>query len=387
MQRPIYLDYNATTPVDPTVLEALLPYLQGSYGNPSSSEHEYGWQAAQAVERARGQCARLIGAEPRSIIFTSGATESNNLALLGFLRHRRKELPEGSPAPHLITTSVEHKAVLDVAAHLKSEGFEVTLLPVDSEGRVHSEQVMAALQPNTAMVSIMFGQNEIGSINPIKDIGQALPDHVIFHVDAAQAAGRTPIDVDTMGIDLLSVSGHKIYGPKGVGYLYIRRGIEIEPLFFGGGQERGLRPGTLNTAGIVGLGTACEICQKEMPTEIERLTKLRDRFIDRVLSSVPSARLNGHRHERLISNASFSFSNLSSDVFALGLRGVAVSAGSACSLGQPSHVLASIGLPTPLARSTIRFGLGRFTTENDLDVAFEAILNMIQESERRQIHL
>ncbi len=387
MERPIYLDYNATTPVDPSVLESMLPYLREDFGNPSSTEHAYGWQASQAVEKARVACAQLLGAEARTIVFTSGATEANNLALFGVMRlalSQNKSTEAKNNRPHLITTAVEHKAVLDVAHQAEKEGAEVTYLPVDADGRVSADQVRKALRPTTRLVSVMFGQNEIGSINPIGEIGAILPDDVIFHVDAAQAAGRVPIDVNALNIDLLSVSGHKLYAPKGVGFLYVRQNIELLPLQFGGGQEHGVRPGTLNVPGVVGLGVACDICQREMTSETERLRLLRDQFIDRVLNAIPTAHLNGHRRERLVSNISFSFSELSADAFAFSLSGLAVSAGSACSQGAPSHVLAAIGLPTARARATIRFGIGRFTKENDLNVALAKILEMVRESAARQ---
>ncbi len=380
MAKPIYLDYNATTPIDPQVFEAMLPYLRDDFGNASSTEHAYGWAAAQAVEKARQQCASLINAENRSIIFTSGATEANNLAIFGALRAARPRLAK----PHFVTTAIEHKAVLDVARQLEVEGFDITIVAVDEFGQVSAEKILAAIKPMTCLVSVMFGQNEIGTVNPIAEIGHRLPDSVLFHVDAAQAIGREVIDVEAMGIDLLSASGHKFYAPKGSGYLYIRRDVEIEPIQFGGGQERGLRPGTLNVANIVALGVASQICQIHLAEERERLRALRDQFILKVLSSVPTARLNGHPTARLVSNISFSFSGLSADVFALGLPDLAVSAGSACSMGAPSHVLAAIRLPLEHARSTLRFGIGRFTTAADLDLAYDRILAMVKESDRRK---
>lgn len=388
MEKPIYLDYNATTPVDPGVLEVMLPFLRENFGNPSSNEHAYGWQAAMAVGQARQACASLIGADADSVVFTSGATEANNLALLGVIRRALADASAGTHSrPHLITTAVEHKAVLDVAKQLEIEGAEVTYLSVNSYGQVSPEQIQKALLPNTKLVSVMFGQNEIGSINPIADIGAILPDEVLFHVDAAQAVGRCPVDVNAMNIDLLSVSGHKLYAPKGVGFLYLRQGVELQPLQFGGGQENGIRPGTLNVASIVGLGQACEICAREMTAETARLAGLRDQFISQVLETMPTAILNGHPTQRLTSNISFSFDGLSADVFALGLHGLAVSAGSACSRGAPSHVLAAIGLPTKLARATVRFGIGRFTTEKDLAVAYDRLLKLTKESEHRELEL
>jgi cysteine desulfurase len=380
MQRPIYLDYNATTPVDPAVLEAMLPFLRENFGNASSTEHSYGWQAAKAVEIARISCAKIIGATASSIVFTSGATEANNLALLGVLRPFLREKSK----PHLVTTAVEHKAVLDVAHALEKEGVDVTYLPVDEYGRVTAAQVKSALTPATRMVSVMFGQNEIGSINPIGDIGALLPDDVIFHVDAAQTVGKMPIDVSALGVDLLSASGHKFYAPKGIGFLYVARNVEVAPQLFGGGQEHGLRPGTLNVASIVALGKAAELCLHEMSSETDRLRLLRDEFIARIKSALPTVRLNGHPTERLVSNMSFTFDDLSADIFALGLPGIAVSAGSACAKGATSHVLKAIGLDESHANATLRIGIGRFTTANDLDIAFARILDMVKESERRR---
>ncbi|MCB0350201.1 MAG: cysteine desulfurase [Bdellovibrionales bacterium] len=382
MNRPIYLDYNATTPTDPEVLEAMLPYFKEAFGNASSNSHSYGWEASQAVETARKQVSELIEAKPKNIVWTSGATESNNLALFSIIR---PYLKRGEPV-HLITTLIEHKAVLDVARELESEGCLVTYLKPDQFGQISAESVAQAITPHTKLVSIIMGQNEIGTLNPIKEIGQFTKSkNILFHVDAAQALGKTLISVDEMNIDLLSASGHKIYAPKGIGFLYVRDQIQLEPMLFGGAQECGLRPGTLNVPGIVAFGKACEICTQNMSTEILRLTKLRDQFIEKVESAVSSAKLNGHRTARLYSNASFSFEGLSADVFALGLSGLAVSSGSACSQGAPSHVLEAIGLPPALARATVRFGIGRFTTEAELDTAASKIIKMIEKNKALSI--
>lgn len=377
MNRPIYLDYNATTPVDPEVLEVMLPYLREAFGNPSSVTHSYGWEANRAVDKAREQVAELIAAKPKNIIWTSGATESNNLAIIGAMR---PYLSRGEKA-HMITSLVEHKAVLDVAKALQEEGAEVTYLRPDYLGQVSAASVAAAIRPETRLISLIMGQNEIGTINPIAEIGRIAKTHkILFHVDGAQSVGKIPLSVGDMGIDFLSASGHKIYAPKGIGFLYARHGLELNPLFFGGSQEQGLRPGTLNVPGIVGFGHACGICHKTMATEIARLTDMRDRFIKNVLTAVPTARLNGHPVQRLYSNISFSFGGLSADVFALGLSGLAVSSGSACSGGAASHVLAAIDLPEDLARATVRFGIGRFTTEKDLTIALEKIVAMIEKN-------
>lgn len=396
MNKPIYLDYNATTPIDPAVLDAMLPYLRESFGNASSSSHSYGWEASQAIEKARLQVTKLISAPPdntsqstsktthsrtvipKTVIWTSGATESNNLALLGVLKTYLFNNPlNKKEKAHLITTQVEHKAILEVAAALEKIGLEVTYLAPDKFGRITPKQVQSALKPYTRLISIIMGQNEIGTINPIGDIGAVAKEHnVLFHVDGAQTVGKLPIDVNEMNIDLLSASGHKLYAPKGTGFLYARAGLELTPLMYGGSQEYGLRPGTVNVASVVALGAACEICFNKMSEETARLTHLRDQFIQRVLEQVPSARLNGHPTERLCSNVSFSFEGLSPDVFALGLSGLAISSGSACTSGAPSHVLAAIGMPPSLANATIRFGIGRFTTQQDLDIAAEKIVSM-----------
>jgi cysteine desulfurase len=373
--RPVYLDYNATTPLDPSVLEAMLPYFQSAFGNPSSTSHNYGWEAQMAVEKARKQVATLLHCQPKEIFWTSGATESNNLALYGVLQ---KPLAQGLRT-HLITSAVEHKAIHEVAKAIESLGAEVTFLPVDSYGQVSPQEVEAAIQPHTRLISIIAGQNEIGTINPLREIGAiARKNQILFHVDAAQAVGKMPLDLNELSIDLLSASGHKMYGPKGIGFLFVRKGVELTPLFQGGAQEQGLRPGTLNVPAIVGLGQACEIFSRTMHEEIPRLSAMRDLFIETVLAQIPTVRLNGHRTERLYSNISLSFEDLSSDVFALGLSGLAVSTGSACSAGAPSHVLPAIGLSEPLSRSTIRLSIGRFTKPEDLHFAAEKLKTMVQ---------
>ncbi len=388
LEKPIYLDYNATTPVDPCVLEAMLPYFRDSFGNPSSTTHSHGWEAKLAVENARKSATRLLGAaDPNSIVWTSGATESNNLAIQGvlgpFLDHKT--------AAHLITTQTEHKASLDVAHALERRGLEVTFLKPNRFGQVSPELVMSAIRPHTKMISIIHANNEIGTINPVSSIGpEARRRGILFHVDAAQSAGKIPIDVEKSAIDLLSVSGHKIYGPKGVGFLFVAPHVTkanlLTGLLYGGSQERGLRPGTLNVPGIVGLGRACEICFERINEEPQKLANMRDQFIAEVLDRVSkagaksniSAQLNGHPKDRVYSNISLSFHGLSSDVFALGLSRIAVSAGSACAAGEPSHVLAAIGLPEILAHATVRIGIGRFTTPEDLQVALEQIEAMVE---------
>lgn len=367
--KSIYFDYNATTPVDPEVLKAMQNYLECDFGNPASQSHSFGWAAEAGVNKAREQVATLIGALPSEIIFSSGATESNNLAILGVLK------AAGLGPHHLITTRVEHKAVLNVCEEAERLGHSVTYLPVDNMGCVSAKDVEQAMQPSTRLVSVMMGNNEIGSLNPIRDIGRLCKERgVYFHTDAAQTAGKIPIDVDAMGIDLLSISAHKMYGPKGAGALYVRGKnpeVQISSIFFGGTQEKGLRPGTLNVPGIVGLGAACEICRVFMEDECARLSKWQERLIEGVLKASPYARLNGPRENRLCSNLSFSFESVSSDLLAMGLRGIALSSGSACtsSSASPSHVLKAIGHSDDLARATLRIGLGRFTTESDIEFA------------------
>ncbi len=374
--RPIFLDHNATTPLDPQVLELMLPYLREEFGNPASSSHSYGWKAKAAVEKARKQVAAVLGADSKDIIFTSGATESNNMAILGLCQKWRGE------KSHLITSAVEHKAVLQVCQVAADMGAELTVLPVDSEGLVRMEDLKAAIQPNTKLVSIMAANNEIGVINSISEIGKLCKEKgILFHTDAAQAFGKVPLDVKAMNIDLLSISGHKIYGPKGVGALFINRSKEEalpHNICFGGEQECGIRPGTLNVPGIVGLGAASEIALACMESENLRLQQYRDLMIDKILGEVPIARLNGSKKLRLCNNLSFSFEGLNSDIFSLGLSGLAISSGSACtsSSAQPSHVLMALGHSVPLARATVRIGLGRHTTLEEVEKATDKIIQM-----------
>lgn len=381
MERPIYLDYNATTPTDPLVTEAMLPYLKEKYGNASSTSHAYGWEASQAVSLAREQVASLINCEPSEIYFTSGATESNNLAIQGVIL----PLLLKGEKPHLITSLIEHKAVVDVAEALEKYGAQVTYLKPDPEGRISPQQVLEALRPETKLISLFYGQNEIGSINPVAEITQALSEKkkdqkFLFHTDAAQVVGKHPVDLSQLDIDLLSASGQKIYGPKGVGFLYIKKDIkdDISPLMYGGSQESGIRPGTLNVPGIVGLGKACELCEKALSTELPRLQAFQKRLIEEVTALSPETIiLNGPRVGRLCSNVSFSFKNLSSDLFALGLSGLAVSSASACSAGAPSHVLSALGHDEALSRSTLRIGLGRYTEESDIDLVIQKVSGLL----------
>jgi cysteine desulfurase len=367
LQLPIYLDNNATTRTDPRVVQAMLPYFTEHYGNAASRNHLFGRIAEEAVERAREQVAGLIGASPKEIIFTSGATESDNLALKGVAgMYRRK-------GNHLVTVQTEHKAVLDVCKRLERDGFTVTYLPVDRFGQVTPEQVAAALTERTILVSVMAANNEVGTLQPIRAIGALCKERdVLFHTDAVQAVGKVPLDVEEMGIDLLSISAHKMYGPKGAGALYVRRRnprVRLEPLFDGGGHEGGLRSGTLAVPNLVGLGVACDLCRQEMAAEAERLTALRERLRQGIMDGLSDVTLNGHPTERLPGNLNLSFAYVHGDALMVDLRNVAISSGSACTYAslEPSYVLRALGVSDDLARSSIRFGLGRFTTTEEID--------------------
>ncbi len=370
---PIYLDYQATTPVDPRVLAAFVPYFTEKFGNPHSRNHSHGWVAEEAVEKAREQVAALIGADPREVIFTSGATESNNLSLKGVMRfHKEKK-------NHLITAVTEHKCVLDSARHLEMEGIEVTYLPVQKNGLIDLKQLEAAITPKTALVSIMAVNNEIGVIQPLAEIGALCRSKgVYFHTDAAQAAGKIPLDVEAMKIDLMSISGHKIYGPKGIGALYVRRKprVRLEALIHGGGQERGMRSGTLPTPLCVGLGEACEIARKEMPEETKRLTMLRDRLYHGITSQLSDVVLNGEGAPQIPGNLNLSFAYVEGEGLMMGIKELSVSSGSACTSAslEPSYVLRALGVEEEMAHTSIRFGLGRFTTVEEVDFAVEQVV-------------
>jgi cysteine desulfurase len=374
---PIYLDYHATTPVDPSVLKAMLPYFCDRFGNAASRSHKFGWDADAAVERAREQAASLIGASGNEIIFTSGATESNNLAIKGVL-HAHADRPR-----HVITTAIEHKSVLDTCRSLAAAGCRVTCLPVDTAGRVDPDDVRRAIAADTVLVSIMAANNEVGAIQPLAEIGAITRERgVLLHSDAAQAAGKIPLDVKTLGVDLLSFTAHKMYGPKGVGALYIRRRarVALAPILEGGGQERGLRSGTLNVPGIVGLGRAAEINAAELPVESARLGALRDRLYEALRTKVSGVGLNGSLERRLPHNLSVHFTGVAGESILLAVDDIALSSGSACSSGtvEPSYVLKACGIEDDLALSSIRFGLGRFTTEEEIDYAVEKVSAVIQ---------
>jgi cysteine desulfurase len=375
---PIYMDNQATTAVDPRVLEAMLPYFSEKFGNAASRNHEFGWKAEEAVENARAQIARLIRASPREIVFTSGATESDNLAIKGVAEASREK------GNHIITQVTEHKAVLDACKRLEKSGWDVTYLTVASDGRVSVDDLRSAITPKTVLISIMYANNEIGVIQPIAEIGKiAKEKKIVFHVDGVQAVGKIPVDVQKDGIDLLSISAHKIYGPKGAGALYVRRKdprVEVAAIIDGGGHERGMRSGTLNVPGIVGLGKACEICQKEMPEEIERLRSLRDKLREAIAGRLDGTAVNGSIAHRLPNNLNLSFSGVEGDALLMGINDVAVSSGSACTSAmiEPSYVLRSLGVSDDLSHSSIRFGLGRFNSEEEVNYVADRVVETVK---------
>lgn len=376
--RRVYLDHQSTTPVDARVLGAMLPYFSERYGNPSSRTHAYGWESEAAVARARAQVAALIGADTREIVFTSGATEADNLAIKGVLSFYRDK------GNHVVTVQTEHKAVLDPLKVLERGGLaRVTRLRPGSDGRITADDICGALTPETVLVSVMHANNEIGVVQPVAEIGRVTRSRgVLFHCDAAQSAGKIAVDVETMCIDLLSVSAHKVYGPKGVGALYVRAHdprVRLAPLIDGGGQERGLRAGTLNVPGIVGMGEAFEIASAEMRAEGERLLALRERLRRNIFARLDGVFVNGALEERLPGNLNLSFDRVEGEALMIGLRGIAVSSGSACTSAslEPSHVLRAIGLSDRRAHSSIRFGLGRSTTEDDVDFVAERVVEEV----------
>ena len=378
---PVYLDYQATTPTDPRVVQAMLPYFSEKFGNPHSREHFFGWEAEDAVEKARGEIAGLIGATAREVIFTSGATESNNMALKGVARFYKAR------KDHIVTCVTEHKCVLETARHLEHEGFRVTCLAVGATGLIDLDRLRDAITENTVMVSVMAVNNEIGVIQPIGEIGAICRERgAFFHTDAAQAVGKIPLDVEAMHIDLMSISGHKIYGPMGIGALYVRRRprVRLVALMDGGGQERGLRSGTLPTPLCVGLGEACAIAGREMGDEAERVAALRDRFYKGITGRLSGVHLNGDEERRIPGNLNLSFADVDSEGLVAGIKDLAVSSGSACTSAsvEPSYVLRAIGLDDGLARCAIRVGFGRFTTEDDVDFAVGRIAGEVERLRR-----
>jgi cysteine desulfurase len=376
--KPLYLDYHATTPVDPRVLEAMLPFFTERFGNPHSKQHAWGWDARDAVDAARAQVAALINASANEITFTSGASESNNLAIKGVVAARRD--PAGT---HVITVATEHKSVLDVCRGLEAEGVDVTVLGVQTDGRVDLDALKRAITPRTVLVSVMGANNEIGTVQPLAEIGAIARERgALFHTDAAQAAGKIPIDVHAMSIDLLSMTAHKFYGPKGSGALFVRRmkpRLALTPQIAGGGQENGVRSGTLNVPGIVGLGRAAEICRLEMADESRRLASLRDRLLNGLRARLDGVCVNGSLDHRLPHNLHVSFDGIEGEALLMALDGVAVSTGSACASGSqaPSHVLEAIGATGDRASASVRFGLGRTTTADEIDFAIERVATVV----------
>src|SRR5262249_15581327 len=377
VKTPVYMDNNATTRCDPRVVEAMLPFFSEHYGNAASRNHAFGWFAEEAVDAAREQVAALIGASGKEIIFTSGATESNNLAIKGVAAMYRKK------GNHLITVVTEHKAVIDPCKRLERDGFQVTFLPVDRHGQVSAEQVAQALTDKTILVSVMAANNEIGTLQPIRDIGKLCKQKgVLFHTDAVQAVGKVPVDVEDMGIDLLSLTAHKIYGPKGIGALYVRRRdprVRLDPIIDGGGHERGMRSGTLPVPLIVGLGAACDLARQEMPTEAPRLHRMREKLREGICSKVEEVHLTGHPTERLPGNLNLSFAYVEGEALMMGIKDVAVSSGSACTSAslEPSYVLKALGVGDELAHSSIRFGLGRFSTDEEVDFVINDVVKAV----------
>lgn len=379
MKFPIYLDHHSTTPVDPEVFKAMQPYFTDFFGNPASRNHEFGWMAESAVEQAREQIAQLIGATPREIYFTSGATESDNLALFGIAEAYRHQ------GNQIITTPIEHKAVLSACEVLQKNGFEITLLPVDSHGLINPEDLEKTISSKTILVSIMTANNEIGTLQPLEVLGAICKKKgVIFHTDAVQAPGKISLNVQRLGVDLCSLSAHKIYGPKGVGALYVRRKdprVQITPRIVGGGHERGLRSGTLNVPGIVGFGKAAELCLKLLPHEAQKIQKLRDRLWNGIQKGLDHITLNGHPTLRLANNLNISFDGVSGEALMLGMKEVAISTGSACTSStlEPSYVLKAVGTSSARITNSVRFGLGRFNTEAEIDFVIEKTIRTVQQ--------
>jgi cysteine desulfurase len=375
---PIYMDNHATTPVDPRVLEAMMPYLTSVFGNAASRNHQFGWLAEEGVERGRDQVAKLIGASAKEIVFTSGATESDNLAIKGVAEMYREK------GNHIITQVTEHKAVLDTCKRLEKYGYRVTYLPVQKDGLIDLDDLKRAIDDKTILVTIMAANNEIGVLQPIREIGKICREKgVLFHTDAVQAVGKVPFDVNKDNIDLASISGHKIYGPKGVGALYVRRKnprVQLAAQIDGGGHERGMRSGTLNVPGIVGLGAACEICMLDMPDESKKLQGLRDRLRDKILNNLDEVFINGSWEHRLPQSLNISFAYVEGESLLMGINDIAVSSGSACTSAtlEPSYVLKALGTGDDLAHSSIRFGIGRFNTEAEVDYIGDRVVETVK---------
>ncbi|MFL6436062.1 MAG: IscS subfamily cysteine desulfurase [Terriglobales bacterium] len=378
MKLPIYMDNHATTPVDPRVLEAMLPYYTGRFGNAASRNHQFGWEAEQAVETARDQIAKLIGATAKEIIFTSGATESDNTAIKGVAEMYREK------GNHIITAATEHKAVLDTCKRLEKNGYRVTYLPVGADGLINLDDLKRAMDDKTILVSIMYANNEIGVIQPVAEIGKLCHEKgVLFHSDAVQAIGKVPVNVIKDNIDIMSITAHKLYGPKGVGALYVRRKsprVQLTAQIDGGGHERGMRSGTLNVPGIVGLGKACEIAMNEMPEESKRLAHLRDKLKKKFEDNLDEIHINGTMEHRLPGNLNMSFVYVEGESLLMGINDIAVSSGSACTSAtlEPSYVLKALGLGDDVAHSSIRFGIGRFNTEAEIDYVADKLIDTVK---------
>jgi cysteine desulfurase len=378
MKFPIFMDNHSTTPMDPRVLEEMLPYFVEKFGNSASRNHQFGWEAEEAVENARKRIARLINCDAKEIVFTSGATESDNLALKGLVEMYKEK------GDHVITCSTEHRAVLDTCKALEKRGIKVTYLPVAKDGLVNPDEVRKAITDKTILISIMLANNEIGTIHPIAEIGKIAKEKgILFHCDATQGVGKIPVDVETLKVDLMSFTAHKIYGPKGVGALYVRKKgprVRLVPQIDGGGHERGMRSGTLPVPLVVGFGKACELCQQEMPTESKRIAALRDRLQAQIMGSLDECYLNGHPTQRLPHNLNISFAYVEGEALLMGVKEIALSSGSACTSAtlEPSYVLRALGVGSDLAHSSIRFGLGRFTTEEEVDYTAKRMVEAVK---------
>ncbi|PKI44829.1 hypothetical protein CRG98_034777 [Punica granatum] len=375
--RPLYLDVQATSPMDPRVLDAMLPYYTARYGNPHSRTHLYGWESDLAVESARAQVAALIKASPKEIVFTSGATECNNISVKGVMHFYRDK------KRHVITTQTEHKCVLDSCRHLQQEGFDITYLKVGTDGIIDLDQLRSSIRPDTGLVSVMAVNNEIGVIQPMEEIGKICKEfNVPFHTDAAQALGKIPIDVEKWNVSLMSLSGHKVYGPKGVGALYLRRRprIRVEPQMNGGGQERGIRSGTVPTPLVVGMGAACELAMKEMEYDHKRISSLKERLLNGIKEKIDGVVVNGSLERRYPGNLNLSFAYVEGESLLMGLKEVAVSSGSACTSAslEPSYVLRALGVDEDMAHTSIRYGIGRFTTKEEIDRAIVLTVHQVE---------
>ncbi|TAL12373.1 MAG: IscS subfamily cysteine desulfurase [Nitrospirae bacterium] len=378
MKFPIYMDNHSTTPMDPRVLDAMLPYFVEKFGNAASRNHQFGWEAEEAVENARKQIAKLIHCDAKEIVFTSGATESDNLALKGVVEMYKEK------GDHIVTCSTEHRAILDTCKSLEKRGIKVTYLPVEKDGRVNPDEIRKALTDKTILISVMLANNEIGTIHPIAEIGKIAKEKgILLHCDATQGVGKIPVDVEALKVDLMSFTSHKIYGPKGVGALYVRKKgprVRLVPQIDGGGHERGMRSGTLPVPLIIGFGKACELCEQEMPAESKRIAAMRDRLQTQIMKDLDECYLNGHPTERLPHNLNISFAYVEGEALLMGVKEIALSSGSACTSAtlEPSYVLRALGVGSDLAHSSIRFGLGRFTTDEEVDYTGKRMVEAVR---------